>query len=81
MRRMKQRFGLLLAVVATFGLMLMVSHQPVQAEKVTYSVTPVYPDNQTDTELGYYDLKLLLVKNKKLVCGFKIGEQNQLRSM
>ncbi|ANJ70112.1 MULTISPECIES: DUF916 and DUF3324 domain-containing protein [Latilactobacillus] len=58
MRRMKQRFGLLLAVVATFGLMLMVSHQPVQAEKVTYSVTPVYPDNQTDTELGYYDLKV-----------------------
>lgn len=58
MRRIKQRFGFLLAVVATLGLMLMANHQPVQAEKVTYSVTPVYPDNQTDTDLGYYDLKV-----------------------
>ncbi|KRM24139.1 DUF916 and DUF3324 domain-containing protein [Latilactobacillus graminis] len=58
MRQIKRQSGLVLALCVAFILGLMMDHQPVQAEQVAYSVMPIYPANQTDADLGYYDLKV-----------------------
>lgn len=58
MKISKKYFGWLAASLIMLGLAVTMQQQTVQAEKVTYSVAPIYPENQTNSDLGYYDLKV-----------------------
>ncbi|USF97090.1 DUF916 and DUF3324 domain-containing protein [Latilactobacillus sakei] len=58
MTYLKKRLGLVMGVLATLFVAFTVNQQVVHAEKVTYSVAPIYPENQTDKNLGYYDLRV-----------------------
>lgn len=58
MKQFKKLWLVGLSLLAIPLMMLVAQPNSAYAEKVNYAVTPIYPANQTDPNLGYYDLKV-----------------------
>lgn len=57
-KKIKRSLITVASLLATVGIGVLVSGQPTSANQLTFSVTPVLPDNQVDKTDGFFNLKL-----------------------